>query len=74
MVGLVKSVDAEAHMHREGGQFFGRFWPPPLCGPFYKIRLRGRVHLQTTWTNEGEGVVAQMTTILTYCYLVNVST
>ena len=34
--------------------------------------LRGRV--QTTWTNEGGGGVAQMTTTLNNSYLVKVST
>ena len=35
-------------------------------------RVRG--HVQTTWTNEGGGGVAQMTTTLNNSYLVKVST
>ena len=26
-------------IHEQRGQFFGHFRPPPLCTPFYKIRL-----------------------------------
>ena len=33
-----------------------------------------RGHVQTTWTNEGGGEVAQMTTTLNNSYLVKVST
>ena len=36
-----------------------------------QINKRGRV--QTTWTNEGEGV-SQMTTTLNNCYLIKVTT
>ena len=39
--------------------------------PIIYLTIRGRV--QTTWTNEGEGV-AQMTTTLNNSYLVKVST
>ena len=41
---------------------------------YHNIEIKTRGRVQTTWTNEGGGGVAQMTTTLNNSYLVKVST